>query len=356
MLLFFSCFASVLLAQEVKDSLNNTVIPFVEIYSDQGDLIGQTDCIGKINKSLLQKISDAKTSTLSFVHPSYYTKELKLDSVQKKNIVELSPIMFSLPEVNVFPNKDDFKYLCITAYFRSLQINNNRPHYYMDGFVEYYINIKTGKIKLNVLCNKSFVNQKIKQIKETKVSTFYFIMNGIPDFENVVEYKTLQKEYTLKENKDSLIEILDKKENNSVGFVSSYKDNVTMNLSIYSQNNPRVMGAFGIENILYNFKISAIYREKEKTACSLENLNYYKESRSYNLKKKEDKEYQQVDATHEVFVLGRKYTNKAKENIDFYQFKNSENTEICKQQVDNIYYQELPRSVMEYIKDNLTRE
>jgi hypothetical protein len=355
--LLFLCFTSALVAQEVRDSISNVSIPFVEIYSNQGDLIGRTDNSGKIDKILFQKMLNAKSSTISFVYPSCYTKKILIDSIQINSIIKLSPIIHSLKEIVVSPNIDNHKYLCLTAYFRSLQINDNRPHYYMDGFVEYYIDKKIGKVKTTLLCNHSFENKNIDPLKKTKTVYVDFNLVGIPHLQDIPQYKNLAKKYSLTEiNKDSIL-IIDKKQKKGVGRIFPDQNNAEADLRIYSEENPKteqMWKILGIDCILSNYNVSAIYDKRDIADCLMENLLYFKNSRSYNIKKKKDKEYQKIDDTFEVFVVDKKFTNiEPKENAD-YGFHGDVNTGNCNKDIENIYYQDLPNSVTEFIKKNLT--
>ncbi|PWB24114.1 hypothetical protein [Flavobacterium sp. HTF] len=178
-LFFFIGCKSVLCSQEFRDQLSNEKIFFVEIYSDKGNLIGSTSADGLMSKDLTNKILSSDTKYLTFVNSFYQNKLVAIKDYNINSIVTMQPITNELQEVVISNIKDKNQYLVISAYVRSVQINNDRVHYFMDGIVEYYISLKTKKIKLKFISNRSFENKSIPQLKE-KGFKIYFQIVGAP--------------------------------------------------------------------------------------------------------------------------------------------------------------------------------
>ena len=349
-LFIFLFLATSINAQELRDSISNEPIPFVEIYSDQGDLLGRTDYSGKIGNQLFQKILDSKISNIAFVQSFYQSKEIAVETFKNNQTVKLSPLVLSLLEVVVQPNSD-YKNLLLTAYFRSLQIDKveNRPHYYMDGFVKFYINQKTGKIKTVFICNHSLENKNITHFKETKTVFIGIKSCGVPDLLNIPQYSTLSKKYSLATEMDSII-IADKKQvEKTMGRIISKNNNTELSLNLY----PEEQSFFGIKGIYNDHNVFAVYEGINLTDYSLNDLVYFKESKSVEAKKKEKS--QKADVIYEIFVVDKEYTNEDfKGNFGYYWFVPSGSVEICNKEVDNVYFQPLPSSLSEYMKNHLT--
>lgn len=350
----FYLLVSSLNAQEIQDSVQHVSIPFVEIYSDQGDLIGQTDCKGKFTESLNKEIFLSKTKKIYLVHPLYVTTVVDIAILARKIKIQLSPIEYSLDEVTVYPQKQDFKYLKVTAYFRSLQINNDLPQYFMDGKVEYYINQKSRKTTIKIIGNRSFENEKIKQLDEKGSVRVSFILAGVPYFEKEMNYKNLAKDFFLTSN-GGVVNIKGEKSQTECGSIKNFQNNKILEINLITEENPKIMGGFGNESVLYNEQLRAAYQTNNCEDINEGNVLYFKMSRNYKIKNKHDRDYQKVDVTHEFFFLNAEYTNQKESNYGFYTFKPSENEEVCVQHVQNPYYQELPCGVMEYIKRYLTK-
>ena len=105
-----------------------------------------------------------------------------------------------------------------------------------------------------------------------------------------------------------------------------------------------------------NYSISAAY-DSDIAAADIKNLIYYKERRTYNIKRKQKDHYTKVEATHEFFRLDKEYVNEmsSKGTDDYYSFRTpSQYTENYWQNVDNKVYQPLSKSVELYIGENLS--
>src|SRR5690606_19759007 len=205
-----------------------------------------------------------------------------------------------LDEVMLF-SKSNKKYIKFTAYFRNIQFNNFQPQYYMDGIVEYYIANKNGKAKICVLQNRSLKNTTIKQLDEKGLVRFSFNMTGVPNLEDFIDFEKLKKEYQIDKLDTSYSFIEDGIE---IGKIEEEKDNLVLNLQIYSIEKPKIMKLFGIESVLKGYTVNTIYNKTEDPNI-LQDLLYFKEYREYDIKQKKDKNYTYINCINEVFIIDR---------------------------------------------------
>ena len=154
--------SSIYSQHKIKETFSEKFVPFVEIYSEKGDLIGVSDINGVFSSELENKIDNSKATNLTFVNSSYITSELSIEQFKNSPIISLNRIAIELDEVVIMKPKT-YKYLKLKGYFRSLQINEDRPHYFIDGIAEIFISLKSGKIKMKIISNRSFENKSINQ-------------------------------------------------------------------------------------------------------------------------------------------------------------------------------------------------
>jgi len=114
---FFICYSQI----SVKDSLSHESVSFVEIYSENGSLVGVSDKDGFISDELIKEI-EKNNKKVTFVHSNYKNYVVDTRLIEKLSNVFLTPIYIKLNEVVITkPHKN--KYLKLTGYFRSVQFN-----------------------------------------------------------------------------------------------------------------------------------------------------------------------------------------------------------------------------------------
>lgn len=349
--IFLLSLSSTYSQHKIKETFSEKFVPFVEIYSEKGDLIGVSDINGVISSDLENKIYNSKATHLTFVNSLYITFELSVEKFKNSPIISLNRIAIELDEV-VIIKPETYKYLKLKGYFRSIQINEDRPHYFIDGIVEFYISMKSNKIKMRIISNRSFENNSINQISPT----YFFMVAGVPVFNEFTSFKNLNNEYNLK-TEDSLKAIILEKNTNIVkGTISNLDDNSNLQLEIISELKPKIMKLFGMETDYNSYTINSIFETSSNQKINLENLIYFKEIRSYDIKRKQKDKFQKVEATHEFYLLEKEYVNKleSKQFDNFYTFKRPSNfVDKYWGKVDNKYFQPLPKSVEKYIEENL---
>lgn len=339
----------------IKDAISLESVPFVEIYSDTGNLIGSTDVGGLLSKDLETKIVSSNAKSLTFVNSFYQSQAVTIDDFNSNTVFKMNPIVNALKEVVVTNKKDKNQYLVLKTYVRSLQINNDRVHYFVDGIVEYYISLKTKKVKLKFLSNRSFENKSIPQLKE-KGFKIYFQITGAPMLSELLEYSKLSESYGLQKSTVD-VKIKDKEDASSKGSLNLNTNGTSLTLGIITDDKPKVMKGLGVENILNNYTINSLFSNKEFEDIGIDSLLYFKETRNYEIKAKKDKVNQKVDATHEVFVLGYRFSEKidAKGLDNNYSLIHSSTyQDNYWEHVNNPLFQPLPIALEKYIKENLT--
>ncbi|WP_133242675.1 hypothetical protein [Flavobacterium psychrotolerans] len=206
---------------------------------------------------------------------------------------------------------------------------------------------------MEILSNRSFENKSIKQLS----SSYKFLVAGVPDFNHYFIYKNLSKGYRFDDSKPESILIINKQNDTNKGIITKTNDGFEIQLSIYSNDNPKIMRFFGMESILKNYNINAIYSANKVSSCNLNNLIYFKEIRTYTIKKKKNDDYTKIDAIHEFFLLEKEYVNEisTKNLSNFYTFITPSNyNDNYWQEVENKIFQPLPKSLELYIKEKLT--
>ncbi len=180
------------------------------------------------------------------------------DPYQTLPIISLNRIAIELEEVVIMKPKL-YKYLKLKGYFRSLQINEDRPHYFIDGIVEMYISLNSDKIKIRIISNRSFENKSINQLSPT----YFFMVAGVPIFNEFTSFKNLNNEYNLKTVNNLKTIILDKETNLEKGTISILDNNSNLQLEIISTLKPKIIKAFGMETDYTNYTINSIYENNE---------------------------------------------------------------------------------------------
>src|SRR5690606_12495164 len=293
---------------KIIDSETKTKIAFVEMYSENGDILGTTNYNGEISKLQIDKINTSGIKQIYFHHHNYVTKNIsknEFSNSDKINLVSLEIEKLNiLDEVMLF-SKSKKKYIKFTAYFRNVQFNNFQPQYYMDGIVEFYISNKNGKAKIFVLRNRSLKDTSIKQLDERGLVQLDFNIAGVPNFEDFIDFEKLKKEYQIDKLDISYSFIEDGIE---IGKIEEEKDNVVLNLQIYSIEKPKIMKLFGTESILKGYTVNTINNKTENPNI-LQDLLYFKEYREYDIKQRKEKNYTYINCINEVFIIDRELTD-----------------------------------------------
>jgi hypothetical protein len=283
-LLYFSCSYSQI---NIIDSQTKEKISFVDIYNENDVFIGSTNDKLFIDNELKNRI--LKQSNFVTIKAAFYEqRKLVIEEFINLKEIFLEKKVYQLDEV-IVKNDQNKKYLKITGYYRSTQINNSEIQYFNDGEVTYYIDKKNKNILPHYQTNRSFENKEIKQISKN----LNFSVVGPPNISDYQQNKPLIQN-TIKNN--SFIEI------NTVYFDSL---------------RTKEMNFLGNKSILSEFTSKKIYSD----SVNIENLLYYKEFRTYKVKKKKDIKFTTIESIHEFYVTDISFTDsKEKQNCRFYVF------------------------------------
>lgn len=140
------------------DSETHKPIPFANIISNDGKLVGLSDINGTLSKTKLLK----NNHQLTIQHVSYENCLISSELLEKKDTIEMNKRQNLLPEITAIPEKDKtYDYTVLTGYYRCYQLEDSIAKYYKDGIIEFYIP-KVGKdIKRIVLNSRSFQNKEL---------------------------------------------------------------------------------------------------------------------------------------------------------------------------------------------------
>jgi hypothetical protein len=335
----------------VKDSLSLGSVSFVEIYSENGSLVGVSDKNGFISDELIKEI-ERNNKKVTFVHSNYKNYVVDTRLIEKLSNIFLTPIYIKLNEV-VITRPHNNKYLKLTGYFRSVQSNEKTPHYFIDGLVSYFINLESGKVKMTILSNRSLENKNIKQLS----NRHYFLLAGVPSLNEYLRYSILSKEYSMNEKKQGDIKIKNKEGHALVGSIVASREISNLQLEVISNQNPMIMKFLGMESHLNKYIISSVYSTPEINDVGFDNILYFKEIRDYDIRKKKKDNFTKIEAIHEFFVIDKGYVNNidAKKFDDFYTFNlTSSYKYIFWNKIDNKLFQPIPKSLELFIEQNLT--
>lgn len=344
---FFICYSQI----SVKDSLSLGSVSFVEIYSENGSLVGVSDKNGFISDELIKEI-ERSNKKVTFVHSNYKNYVVDTRLIEKLSNIFLTPIYIKLNEV-VITRSHKNKYLKLTGYFRSVQSNEKTPHYFIDGLVSYFINLESGKVKMTILSNRSLENKNIKQLS----NRHYFLLAGVPSLNEYLRYSILSKEYSMNEKKQGDIKIKNKEGHALVGSIVASREISNLQLEVISNQNPMIMKFLGMESHLNKYIISSVYSTPEINDVGFDNILYFKEIRDYDIRKKKKDNFTKIEAIHEFFVIDKGYINNidAKKFDDFYTFNlTSSYKYIFWNKIDNKLFQPIPKSLELFIEQNLT--
>jgi hypothetical protein len=325
----------------------------VELYTEKGILIGHADESGYITSELLNKIKNSETKYIYTSHVSYENKQIKTTELIKENFILLTPLYNQLKEVNIKIHKKEKKYLKLYCYFRSYQLNNNRVHYFMDGIVDYYINLKNKKVLTKIISNRHSYNKDIKQIDEKGIVGVGIYQVGIPKINNLLLKEDKITKYSIKD-KNILIDSI---KGRNIGFIKFENNNINLLVNFITKDNPKESKLFGNEIITNEYYIDTYHKTNNLNTVELDNLLCYKAHSNYSAKNKKDSEYQKINVIEELFIISSENVSEIKKSgkkWGFYTGKPTQYESEYWQNIQNPYYQPLPESIEKYIKENLT--
>lgn len=294
----------------LKDSLTGRGIPFANIISSDGKLVGLSNINGNINKNKILKSLKEKSNKLIIQHLSYNNYNISVESFKDADTLKMNKRQNLLPEVTAIPeNKKVYDYIVITGYYRCYQLEDSITKYYKDGIVEFYIPKKGKNIKRIVLNSRYFLNKEL--IEQQKTRKFMVNINGtvIPNLNQGSILDELGKQYTTKEyqgaklilRSDSVVGTL--RPDSSRGLINIYVD-------LIAPQNEEIHNLFNYTSRITNINISENYWSGEISSFSKSDLESKKEYRKLFFKHKKDKSETAIDIISELYIVDKKYVSK----------------------------------------------
>lgn len=293
------------------DSISREPIVGANIYSNEGKSLGISDINGVVNVS---RLSNSSLDKVLIQHISYNSKEVSAQIFSEASTVLLVPRSVQMDSV-VLQHVNNYDYVILKGYFRTYDLFNNKPKYFYDGIVEYYIPIKNNKrVYHKVLAYRLFENQE--SLNEY-VEIFGKLFLEPPKLFTVKKESYL--DYVSKDcvfvEKNDKIEIM--RNGLSMGFIQKTKTN---NTQIYFDKVPPhskiSRSFFRLKGELYRGLIVENYFGENIKKPSLVNLISKTRSSIGSVQRKKAHGFIPMEMFEEFYVLERTYLlNKDIDNL-----------------------------------------
>lgn len=198
------------------------------------------------------------------------------------------------------------KYVRLKGYYRSYQSNDSVLKYYVDGIVEYYINLKNGKLDVINYGNRHLRNNELIS-KDRKRA---FMLSDQATFRPWLEGTTYIEECKKKyEQKDSIGKLFLLKDNHTFGFIK--KDSLNKSCSIEVDKLPTynklTHSLFGYTQEIVNEHFTEAYQLTSDDYYSFKNLLFQKTDQSYTYWYKKDTHKQFIHVITELYITEQEY-------------------------------------------------
>lgn len=239
--------------------------------------------------------------------------KILMNILQKKSIMTLllflptclqAQVNHALQDVNVTETRPH--YVRLKGYYRSYQHNDSTLKYFVDGIVEYYINLKNGKVDLNKYARRNLRNNIL--VNQDRKRAFSYNDQGTfrpwPEGKTFIEL--CRKQYALKDSLGMQYIMLGDKpigritKNNTcqieINLIPTYK-NLTHNIFGFTQ-----------EDLKDDFVES--YQLSPEDYYSFKDLLYQKTDKSYLFSYKKDTHKQLIHVITELYITEKEYVAK----------------------------------------------
>jgi len=288
------------------DSETHKPIPFANIISNDGKLVGLSDINGALSKTKLLKYNNQ----LTIQHVSYENCLISSKLLEKKDTIEMNKRQNLLPEIMAIPGKNKaYDYTVLTGYYRCYQLEDSIAKYYKDRIIEFYIP-KAGKdIKRIILNSRSFQNKEL--IEKQKARKLMVTINGvvIPYLESGTILNELNHQYSTKtQNNEQLII----KSDSIVGTIRTDKNNglTNINVDMIAPMKEEIHSLFNYSSRITNINISENYSGEDISSITKSDLESRKEYRKLFFKHKKDKAETAIDIISELYIVNKDYATK----------------------------------------------
>lgn len=317
--LLFLLFYTSIFSQNIKitilDKLENKPINEVQIFSENGSLIGNSNSVG-IFEFDLSSLKEQGIKTIMVYDRNYLSQEFNITKMPQ--IIYLEKIKSYELEPVVIRKKGSEEYFIVKGYIRSWKLLNNKLIKYGDGVIEYHIPYKNSKnaiisgIKNYIKEYRTFKTDSIKQ-KSRIIS--------IQGFDSFLDYKIAKRDilsdgnyYTTELIKDSLFNVLHN--NKKVGTAIIVNDHVT---ETYIKES--FEGDQAIKVLLWKLSVAYTDFEKWKGEDETRHLSYSFTNEKKLIETKIKGKFNAEETINEIFIDDEIFYNalklqKSKTNID----------------------------------------
>lgn len=290
--------------------------------------------------------------------------KILMNILQKKSIMALllflptclqAQVSHTLQDVNVTETRPH--YVRMKGYYRSYQHNDSTLKYFVDGIVEYYINLKNGKVDLNKYARRNLRNNIL--VSQDRKRAFSYNDQGTfrpwPEGKTFIEL--CRKQYTLKDSLGTQYIMLGDK---PIGRISksstSEKDStyhsrgicqVEINLIPTYKNLTHNIFGFTQEDIKDDFVES--YQLSPEDYYSFKDLLAQKTDKSYLFSYKKDTHKQLIHVITELYITEKEYAAK-KNSINSVSLSPKKATEVIDDFCTSQKIAALPDDVEEEMK------
>lgn len=298
-LLFLLCYTSIF-SQNIKitilDKLEKKPINEVQIFSENGSLIGNSNAVGVFEFELTSLLQQGIKTIMIYDKDSVAQE---FDVTKIPSIIYLEKIKsYELEPVVIIKKKSD-EYFTVTGYVRSWKLINNKLVKYGDGIIEYHIPYKNSNndivtgIKKYAKEYRTFKTDSIKQ-KSRIIS--------IQGFDSFLDYQIPKRDiladgkyYNTELVKDSLYTIIHKEK--KVGTAIIKNTNVT---ETYFKES--FEGDEAIKVLLWKLSVAYTSFEKWKGEDETRHLSYSFTNEKKRIETKIKGKFNAEETINEVFI------------------------------------------------------
>jgi hypothetical protein len=330
-LISFFTFSSLFAQIRTLDAETDEPIPFVEMYSEEGVYLGNSDEQGIISSLLLDKLKgNASIKQIRLQQMTYDKVSMDLETFLSSSTVYLKRKVIDLDELIVKPTNKKYG-IILEGYYRGYQFSGQDLEFYSEGKVQLYYKNDFSDGKNKRIEERHYYNDKIKQIDNF---TMRMVGPNVPNFYEITKgNKVTKKAYSQEKN---IIAIENLK---------------------YDMLNPKNIKLLGNESNIYFYNDSYIFNSRDDSQTLGSDLVYYKTARNLKFKCKECKDFIDYSSVNEFFVTDVKIVNDKPKGFKVYTgaAENSRfQTEFWKEAEKNPFFEPLDARIRKKISEDLT--
>lgn len=240
------------------------------------------------------------------------------------------------------------KFVRLKGYYRSYQHNDSLLKYYVDGIVEYYINLKNDRVDLRKYASRYLRNEEL--IENDKKRAFMLSDQATfrPWPEGTTFIEKCRKKYTIQ---DSANVGYIKKENQTIGRVitDSVNKSCMIEMDMIPTYDKLSHNIFGFTQEIVSDHFIEAYRLSDEDYYSFKNLLFQKTDQSYNYWYKKDTHKQLIHVVTELFITEQEYVND-KEKEDSKKLQPQEAAQVVEKFMSDNGLPSLPAAVQAEMK------